>query len=327
MPSSQDGVSVTSRAYPTIGIILLGGISDKNRRIPRHTSAGFSYTGLDSDIFVETSLFTSEEEYGEVNGERIDLGGSRSPFKLINRYRDEILRHSNLENGGTKLAFSSSNVGVLSGSSDGAAAAIGKCVEDLSGLDLNWKSFENDLRMISESVGRSVYGGMTITREAEQPFTERLLDPSAFRDYVVVGCRFDTVRKPSDRIHENVVNSPEYGRRIESTRRKGKELEKLAEDSDIKGIFELAMADTDEYHNLIESVGVNVITPEMRTFLERVKELRSDTWMTYIVTGGSNVFVPIERRDYKLIMEEAANYNSSPVALKVAEGAGITARQ
>ncbi|AKA48735.1 hypothetical protein IX51_06055 [uncultured archaeon] len=317
-------ISVTSRAYPTVGIILLGGISDKDRRIPRHTSAGFAYTGLDDEIFVETRLFSSSMEAGYINGDRVDLSGSRSPFKLINRYRGLIARNNSLEEDKVRLSFESRNVGVLSGSSDGAAAAIGKCVEGLCRQPMEWNKFENELRMISESVGRSVYGGLTITREAELPYTEKLLDADSFRDYVIVGCRFNTQRKPSDRIHENVVKSPEYGKRVENTRKKGEKLQKLAEENDVKGIFELAMSDTDEYHRLIESVGVHVITPEMRTFIERVKEMRSGAWMSYIVTGGSNVFVPVEKKNYKMVMEEALKYDSDPVPLKVAKGANLT---
>lgn len=323
MSDSGNRTSAKSRAYPTIGIILLGGLSDSERRVPRHTSAGFAYTGLNDDIFVETELFTADREEGFVNGEKIDTSGNRSPFKVLNEFRESIMSHNGISDGNVKLSFDSRNVGVLSGSSDGAAAAMGKCVEAMSGASMDWAGFENRLRMISESVGRSVYGGLSITPQAEQPVTERLLDPSDFSDYVIVGCRFSTRRKPSDRIHENVVNSPDYHKRIESTAKKGEKLRKLAAEKDIRGIFELAMEDTDEYHSLIESVGVQIITDEMRAFMERVRELRKDAWMTYIVTGGSNVFVPIRKENYEIIMKEAPGFNADPVALKVADRAYI----
>lgn len=323
MTQSSGNASATSRAYPTIGIILLGGISDKQSRIPRHTSAGFAYTGLKEDIFVKTRLYTSESEKGTVNGEEIDLTSSRSPFKLINRYLPSIQSKYNIPQKECKLAFDSENVGVLSGSSDGAAAAIGKCVESLSGEKIEWRDFENELRMISESVGRSIYGGLTITEEAQRPFSKKLLGPEDFDDYVIVGCRFSTHRKPSDKIHENVVNSPEYSKRVKNTREKGAVLCKLAQDKDIKGIFELAMVDTDEYHALIESAGVNIITDEMRSFIKRVRDLRGDTWMTYIVTGGSNVFVPIKKENYEIILDEAMKFGADPVPLVVAKGAEI----
>lgn len=323
MSQPSGNASSTSRAYPTIGIILLGGISDKQSRIPRHTSAGFAYTGLKEDIYVETRLFSSEREEGTVNGEAIDLTSSRSPFKLINRYLPSIRRRFGLPDAETKLAFESRNVGVLSGSSDGAAAAIGKCVESLSGEKIEWHEFENELRMISESVGRSIYGGLTITEEAERPFSERLLDPVDFSDYVIVGCKFSTQRKPSDRIHENVVNSPGYPERVRKTHEKGTLLNKLAQDKDIKGIFELAMKDTDEYHALIESAGVNIITDDMRSLIRRVGELKKDNWMTYIVTGGSNVFIPVEKQNYETVIDEAQKFNADPVPLVVAKGAEI----
>ena len=52
----------------------------------------------------------------------------------------------------------------------------------------------------------------------------------------------------------------------------------LAEDRDIKGIFDLAMKDTEQYHSLIESVGVNVITPEMRAFIDEITKHSTPTW-------------------------------------------------
>ena len=314
-----------SRAYPTIGVILLGGISDKNSRIPLHTSAGIAYTGINDDIHVNTKLFVDSEKRGFLNGEPLSIeDNNRSPFAIIDRYYGSIKKKLGTKLEGKSISFISENTGILSGSSDGAAAAMGRCIESLSGDTIDWAKFENELRVISESVGRSVYGGLTITRKnGDLPTTERILDKEKFRDYYVVGCKFHSTRNPSDVIHENVKNSPDYGKRIETTAQKGKILEKLAEDSDIKGIFELGQEDTDEYHKLIESVGVEVITPQMRKFIDHLKVLQKDFWSSYIVTGGSNVFVAVDRKNYERIVEEAKTFDSEPVILKVAGEASV----
>ncbi|MEM0155227.1 MAG: diphosphomevalonate decarboxylase [Thermoplasmataceae archaeon] len=323
MVADLDGNIVSSSiAYPTMGIILLGGISDKQRRYPMHTSAGIAYTGIEEKIRVETSFFVSEDQKGYVNGSPID--GSidyRSPFTIINSYADKISMKLRMK-GDEHVSFSSLNRSVISGSSDGAAAAVGKCIENIIPYDVSLYGIENDLRVISESVGRSIYGGLTITEgNGSAVFTEKILDESAFRDYAVIGCKFSASRRPSDDIHENMVKSPDYPERVSRTKSKGNEIRKLAEDRDIKGIFEMAMADTEEYHRLSESMGVRIITREMRSLMDSVKKARNNVWMSYIVTGGTNVFVPVERKNLVAVLEIAEKHGVQAVPLKVAGGA------
>ena len=315
-----------SRAYPTIGVILLGGISDKTRRIPRHTSAGFAYTGLDRDIWVDTMVMVNRgTPFGDLNGEEVQYSETgRSPFVILNHYREKIFQHLDIKEKAA-LSFRSRNVGILSGSSDAGAAAMGSCIASMAGGIDDMVAFENELRSISESVGRSIHGGLTVTwADGKSARTERLLGPEAFRDYVVIGCSFNVQRKPSDRIHENAVTSPEYPNRIESAARKARELVKLSDDRDIKGIFDLSHQDTKEYHRLNESVGVKVITPEMRKLMDLVDHDRKDTWMSYIVTGGSNVFVITERKNMNEIADRYRPNCDYQSLLTVAEGAKIT---
>ncbi|WP_075057246.1 hypothetical protein [Thermogymnomonas acidicola] len=276
-------------AYPTIGIILLGGISDPMRRRPLHLSAGIAYTSDDGRTMVRTRLFYASPRRGTVNGAEIDASSPRSPFRLIDRYAKYI-------DGAERVSFESENVNVISGSSDGAAAAFGLCLSSASGGSLSLAEMEDDLRMISESVGRSLFGGLTITDPDKGLRTERLLDARDFSQYRIIACRFSEKRNPSDAIHSSVVRNSGYQKRVESTREKGRTLRELAASRDIEGgIFELAMGDTDEYHRLVEASGVHVITDGMRALMSRVRELRREVWCTYIVTGGTNVFVPARK--------------------------------
>ncbi len=321
---SEDIIHFTeSRAYPTIGVILLGGISDKIKRIPRHTSAGFSYTGLGKDIWVDTRVMVNRgNPFGDLNGEEVQYSETgRSPFVILNHYREKIFHNLGIR-GNAALSFTSRNVGILSGSSDAGAAAMGSCISDMAGGIDDMVAFENELRSISESVGRSIHGGLTVTwADGKTARTERLLGPEAFKDYVIIGCSFNVQRKPSDRIHENVVNSPEYPRRIEKTARKARELVRLSEERDIKGIFDLSHQDTSEYHELNESVGVKVITHEMRKLMDMVDADRKETWMSYIVTGGSNVFIITEKKNLKEIADRYKSHCDSQSLLTVADGA------
>lgn len=313
-------------AYPTIGVILLGGISDQTWRNPLHTSAGFAYTGLDDGIDVRTRIYAVKgQPSGSINGESIKFSqSSRSPFYVLNKYAPLIFRKFGVVDHEVALSFSSTNRKVLSGSSDAGAAAIGSGIQSLSGGTIPLKDLEPDLRAISESAARSLYGGLSVTWVSGKEIrTERILAPEAFGDYVVMGCRFNVPRNPSDRIHENIVRSPEYDRRVESTRKKGLLLVELAEDRNIEGIFELAHKDTEEYHALIESVGVHVITERMRSLMEWVNSMRKEYWLTYIVTGGSNVFVIVRRKDLNHVLPLISGKCDEIDLLKVASGAHI----
>ena len=87
------------------------------------------------------------------------------------------------------------------------------------------------------------------------------------------------------------------------------------------GDHNLAMKDTEQYHSLIESVGVNVITPEMRAFIDEITNLRRETWASYIVTGGTNVFVPVEKKNIREVVNLASKLKIEVVPLKVSGGA------
>ena len=305
---------VSTVAYPTIGIILLGGISDKIQRRPLHNSAGIAYTGIEDKIDVETSVFFSETETGKVNGEEVKDNGDRSPFRILRKYREYMNGRDS-----RKLSFTSSNYGILSGSSDAAAASFGKAVEALSETKLDSEVLEADMRMISESAGRSYHGGLTITETtSDKAVTRTLLEARYFHGYELVGCKFSSTRNPSDRIHENVVKNPAYGKRIESTIKKSTALLNLADGKDIEGIFNLAGEDTLEYHRLLESSGVFVITDEMRKFTTYLDSLKKEFWLNYIITGGSNVFVALRERDSKSITSLSQRFGFNPVRLKVA---------
>lgn len=318
-----------SKAYPTIGVILLGGISDKLNRVPMHTSAGFAYTGLDQEIDVKTRVFVNTgRPSGSLNGNVVKYSETgRSPFVILNHYRKRILENMGLKENDLAISFRSDNHSVLSGSSDAGAAAMGSSIADLAGGIQDMVSFENELRSISESVGRSLHGGLTVTwADGRTAWTERLLGPQHFKDYVVIGCKFNVERNPSDRIHENAVKSQEYPKRVESTLNKAKELVRLAEDKDIKGIFEIGHYDTSEYHRLNESMGVRVITPRMRALMDMVDERRKSSWLSYIVTGGSNVFVISEKKNTKDYVDEFKDHCDGISLLQVADKAEVISR-
>lgn len=303
-----------SRAYPTIGIILLGGLSDTEKRFPLHSSAGISYTSDDGKIYTETSIVSDKKEVALFNGKEIDTP-YRSPLKILRKYSEKIKNALNVQD---EIGFISENKNIPSGSSDSGAAAIGRCIMNIC-RDVDPRELENDLRVVSESVGRSLVGGLTLTSLHDGlPVTERLLGPEAFSEYRIIACRFPHERKPSDDIHKNIVRSEKYPERIKETDLKAERLRNLSSAKDIEGIFDLAQNDTDQYHEIIESTGIRIITDEMRAFIKNLKLLSEKQWNRYIVTGGNNVFVAVRKGKESTIIREAMESLAVPVVLKVA---------
>lgn len=299
-------------AFPTIGIVLLGGVSDPIKRYPLHNSAGIAYTSEKQDILTRTRVYYSKDQSVIVNGSKLDPSDPRTPFHLLSRYAGE-----NLSDRG-KLSVFSENHGIISGSSDAGAAALARAAEEMFAVK-DRSTLENDFRSISESIGRSLLGGLTVTELTRGiPHTSRLLSPEDFRNIIIVAFKFSTRRNPSDTIHKNVVTSKSYKQRIQSAAVKCQKLRELAVLKDIKGIFELAMDDTDEYHALLESVGVRVINEEMRLLINKLRERRNDFWRTYIVTGGTNVFVAAEKCNAPRLEELARSLNIPTERLVVA---------
>ena len=303
-------------SYPTIGIVLLGGLSDPDRRIPGHPSAGFAYTSGNFGIYTKTRIFFKNEPSSvTINGKEVDVNSARSPFNVINRY----LKDTGIQKG--NLSIVSTNTGIISGSSDSGAAALAIAAGKIFGVTELHK-LEADFREISESIGRSLFGGLTVTGLKNGKYLTEMVAPwNSFEGFKIVAFKFSSTRNPSDVIHSNIIRSPRYVDRIESASRKCETVKKLASVNDIRGIFDLSMYDTEEYHELIESVGVRVISGEMRQLITSVSKMRDDFWCSYIVTGGTNVFVPVERENADKIVKLAVGFNCGVEILRVAPGA------
>ncbi|MCY0851910.1 MAG: mevalonate-3-kinase [Thermoplasma acidophilum] len=308
--------SIGSTAYPTIGVVLLGGIANPITRTPLHTSAGIAYSDSCGSIRSETKIYADEATHIYFNGTE-STDDNRSVRRVLDRYSSVFE-----EAFGTKtVSYSSQNFGILSGSSDAGAASIGAAIMGLK-PDLDPHDVENDLRAVSESAGRSLFGGLTITwSDGFHAYTEKVLDPDAFSGYSIVAFAFDYQRNPSDVIHQNIVKSDLYPARKKHADEHAHMIKEYAKTNDIKGIFELAQEDTEEYHSILRGVGVNVIRENMQKLIGYLKLIRKDYWNAYIVTGGSNVYVAVESENADKLFSIENTFGSKKKMLRIVGGA------
>ncbi|MGP6219923.1 mevalonate-3-kinase [Caldiplasma sukawensis] len=307
----------SAKAHPTMGIVLLGGLKDDKNRLPYHNSAGIAYTIKGRESVTHTELRITEQiEKSYINGVEIDTNDSRSPFKVMHEFQQDFKNKYD----GMNISFRSHNENIISGSSDSGAAAFGYCLKQALSIQ-DERSLELKMRRISESAGRSYYGGLTVTEGTDNPATRKILSESEFSDYSIVAAVFPHKRLPSDSIHFNQPKHEEYIFRIERANKRVERLKYLAEKKSIRDIFELSMEDTDDYHNLNNKVDVRIITNEMRDLIDEIKTMRDKVWLTYIVTGGSSVFIPCRSRDVETAIAIGKKFTENVYELKVTGGA------
>ena len=301
-------------SHPTFGIVLLGGLNNERERLPYHDSAGVCYSLKDRESVARTTLYiTDEPKESTLNGEIIDSSDTRSPFKMIEPYREEILKKFN----GNYISVVSENENIISGSSDAGAAALGKCIQSALGV-IDLENLEQNMRKVSESAGRSFFGGLTVTTGIEKPVTRQLLPEEAFAEFTVISAVFPHKRKPSDLIHFNQPRSDYYPTRIENANRNVATLKELSNRKDIKAIWELAMRDTDDYHYLNSLVDVEIVTEQMKALMDDIKDRRANKWMSYIVTGGNSVFVITEIKNVEFARSVIEPHTKDMRELKIA---------
>ena len=165
-----------SHAHPTMGIVLLGGLKDNVSRHPYHDSAGIAYSLVDKDSVAKTELTISGDHRDSfINKEKVDINGSRSPLRVIESYRKQIREKYGMD----QISVNSWNENIISWSSDAGAAALQRCINDAL-PEISPEQMEIEMRKVSESVGRSFYGGLTVTENHENPLTTGILGHESF---------------------------------------------------------------------------------------------------------------------------------------------------
>ena len=58
---------------------------------------------------------------------------------------------------------------------------------------------------------------LSITTNGDLGESGEILGPDEFQDFVIVGCKFSEQRKPSDIIHQNIINHEKYADRVKDS--------------------------------------------------------------------------------------------------------------
>ncbi|MEM3030554.1 MAG: hypothetical protein QXH27_02355 [Candidatus Micrarchaeia archaeon] len=308
----------TAIAYPTIPVLLLCGLKDPARRIPFYSTMGLAVTDFGERVRTETTVERAPKGISfTVNG--VPVSGKRGADMLA---MARLLCKRARYKGG--LRISSVNHDIVTGSSDSGAAALATALADFLELKMSKEELAEIARLGSESVYRSLYGGLSLTEvRGGRCIAVQLASPEKLWAWRVFAVPFTELgaRHSADEIHERAVRHPHFPERVCSRPSFVKRVRAALRRGDLERVMAIAEEDAMNFHYILEWVGVRVIKDPMFAACNLVRRMREErgvrAWFT--VAGGNMVYVYTLARNARRV--EAAlrrEYGSRVLAYKIA---------
>lgn len=277
----------TAVAYPTIPIIFLGGISPD--RIPLYDTMGLAVTNKDETTRTETTIeSTKGKEISPINFllDKQELTGLRG--KHIIESVKSLMEKNNIK---AKIKIESNNYGIFSGSSDSGLAALFTALNDVFDLKYSKDEILRYSMKGSESAGRSLYGGLTLSLVNEKPL--KVIQLASEEDLnrinlFSVPFQYDS-RISADEIHAGIIKNPQFPERVKQIPNWIDRIKKALKNDELVELLKTAEENIQNAHELLEGINIRVRKPEMLKLCGQVKQMRKEKIEAYYLIGGGNL--------------------------------------
>jgi mevalonate-3-kinase len=313
-------------AYPTIPIVFLGGINSD--RTPLYDTMGLAVTNEAETTRTETTVkFTSDKDQTEIKFllDKQELTGKRGS-QIIDSI-EALLSKNNIKG---KILIESTNYNIFSGSSDSGLAALFTALNDVFGLDYSKEEILEFSMKGSESAGRSLYGGLTLTKTNEKPLKViQLASESELSEISLfsVPFHFET-RISADEIHAGIVKNPLFIDRVNKIPVWVERIKDALKKKAFLELLKIAEENIQNAHELLEGVKINVRKPDMLKLCEHVRKMREDKIEAYYLIGGGNLVTIATTIDFaKAVAKYLSKYQWKYYEFKVASAPKIIKNQ
>ncbi|MGC9778637.1 MAG: hypothetical protein HZR80_05290 [Candidatus Heimdallarchaeota archaeon] len=293
-------------AYPTIPIIFLGGINPD--RTPLYDTMGLAVTSSDEETRTETTVEVSKSANDidvkfSINGKKISGLRGQQIIKAIRSF----LSQNNIS---ANITIKSNNYRMFSGSSDSGLAAVFTALNDVFELNFTKTDLLKHSMKGSESAGRSLYGGLTLTKASTKPPTVAQLasekDLEKIRLFSVPF--YYKSRISADEIHSGIVTNPNFQERVNKIPEWVDKILTSLKNKDYISLLKVAEENIRNAHELLEEVNLPVRKQEMMYLCEDVEKMRERKLEAYFLIGGGNLVTIATLDEYA---EEIAKFLSS----------------
>ncbi len=293
-------------AYPTIPIIFLGGINPD--RTPLYDTMGLAVTSSDEETRTETTVEVSKSANDidvkfSINGKKISGLRGQQIIKAIRSF----LSQNNIS---ANITIKSNNYRMFSGSSDSGLAAVFTALNDVFELNFTKTDLLKHSMKGSESAGRSLYGGLTLTKASTKPPTVAQLasekDLEKIRLFSVPF--YYKSRISADEIHSGIVTNPNFQERVNKIPEWVDKILTSLKNKDYISLLKVAEENIRNAHELLEEVNLPVRKQEMMYLCEDVEKMRERKLEAYFLIGGGNLVTIATLDEYA---EEIAKFLSN----------------
>lgn len=308
---------VIVEAYPTIPIIFLGGINPD--RSPLYDTMGLAVTSVKKKTKTITSIKRQncEREKPEIdfylNGKQ--LSGKRGS-QIIEAIR-YFMKQNQVE---SDLAIYSENYNIYSGSSDSGLAALFTGLNTIFDLQLSQDDLLTYAMKGSESAGRSLYGGLTLTKATDPIKVKQLASEKELEDLSLFSVPFDfPSRISADEIHAGIVTHPNFQERVDKIPQWVQDIKAALSSHNLLNLLETAETNIRNAHKLLEEVGLTIRKKEMMELCDNVHTMRTNGLPAYFLIGGGNLITiatikKFENRVSNFLIEHDWSFKNFKVA-------------
>jgi diphosphomevalonate decarboxylase len=282
-------MKTTAIAHPIQGLIKYHGLRNSKRRIPFHDSISVCVNALCTVTTVEADE-TLKEDLLNINGKGV-VGRARERIESVLNTLKTMAGFS----GHFRVASKNSiTEGKGLGFSASGFAALGLATSASLGLDIDYVSLCETVRLGAGSATRSLAGSFAIWYAGKngRSYAEQLINPEAVNMAMVIVPVSSSIR--TDEAHVEVLSSPLFEARLKRIADLVESMKKAIKNRDIPTIGRLAEEDSLNLHAITMTGKSHIVLwePETVRILREVVKMRHEgvpAW--YSIDTGPSVFV------------------------------------
>lgn len=287
-------MKATAIAHPIQGLIKYHGLKKPKQRIPFHDSISVCADALHTTTTVEVDS-SLKEDLVVVNGKHV-IGRDRErvekvlgKLKRLGAYSGffKVVSQNNIATG-KGLGFSASGF-----------AALGVAANKALGLDIDYISLSEIVRLGAGSATRSLAGGFALwyANRERHSYAEQLASPDNMDFAMVIVPIYSEIK--TEEAHAEVVGSPLFEARLRTINHLIAMMKSAVMNGDTAKVGQLAEEDTLNLHAITMTGKSHMVLwePDTIRIIREVGKLRSsgvECW--YSMDTGPSVFINTYRR-------------------------------
>lgn len=312
---TQGGTGKASAvAHPIQGLVKYHGLRDPVRRIPFHDSVSVCTGPIRSHTTVKV-LNESNESVAVVDGQKVD----GRPRERIHAVINAIQEHTGDDRPFRVESRNDFPQYVGLGSSSSGFAALALAAAQAYGWHADLERLSEVARLGAGSAARSLTGGVSVWKvDRERSYSTQVMAADAMDWRIVVP--LVQHEEPTENVHKEVLTSPLFKARVAYIPTALKALARALKARDLRGVGEVAEADTLNLHAVTMTGEHGHLTwqPATVAVMHQVRRLREEgvpVWFS--IDTGATAYLNTDAQHEEQVAEAVADIDGVADVLRL----------